>query len=102
MPRSGGGSTPGAIPATGYLDQRMVAAQAEWRRPLFWRFDMQLFAGAATVARDWDGLSVRHLHPTFGAGLSLPIPQVSSVPVRGDLALGDESVHADLSIGFAF
>lgn len=85
-----------------YLDRRMAAVQAEWRRPLAWRLGMQVFAGVALVTPSWPAARIDTLRPTLGAGLSVRIPAVSDVPIRGDLAMGDGDLHAALSIGFAF
>ena len=85
-----------------YLDRRMAAAQAEWRRPFFWRFDMSVFAGTALVGPTWSKFQWKHHRPTVGAGLYVRIPEVSSITIRGDLAMGDESLHANLSIGHSF
>jgi hypothetical protein len=85
-----------------YLDRRMAAAQAEWRRPFFWRFDMSVFAGTALVGPTLSKFQWKHHRPTFGAGLYVRIPEVSSITIRGDLAMGDESLHANLSIGHSF
>lgn len=85
-----------------YLDRRMFAAQVEWRRPLWWRFGLQVFTGTALVADDIRKMQLKHQHPTFGVGLSLQVPEVSSVAIRGELAVGDESLHGTLAIGHAF
>jgi len=85
-----------------YLDRRMGAVQAEWRRPFFWRFDLSVFGGVALVGPIWSKFEWKHRRPTVGAGLYVRIPEVSSITIRGDLAIGDESVHGNLSIGHAF
>lgn len=85
-----------------YLDQKMTAIQGEWRRHLYRRVGLQIFAGTALVAPSWRRARIRNQHPTIGAGLSVVIPQVSSLAIRGDLAFGDESVHARLDLGLAF
>ena len=36
------------------------------------------------------------------AGVSLLIPRLSSIAIRGDLATGDESFHGGFEFGFAF
>jgi len=85
-----------------YLEKRMAALQVEWRRPLFWRLHMQLFTGTAVVTARWKKMQLKDQRPTFGAGLSVQVPEVSSVALRGDLATGGGSVHGTLSIGYAF
>jgi outer membrane protein assembly factor BamA len=85
-----------------YLDQRLLAAQVEWRRHLYRRVGLQVFGGSALVSPSWGKLQVRYHRPTIGAGLSVVIPQVSNTAIRGDLAFGDESVHARLALGLAF
>jgi hypothetical protein len=85
-----------------YLDHRMGAVQVEWRRPFFWRFDMSLFAGTAIVGPTLSEFQWKYQRPTVGAGLYVRIPEVSNITIRGDLALGDESVHGNLAIGHAF
>lgn len=85
-----------------YVDQKMMAVQVEWRRHLHRRLGLQVFTGSALVTPEWAKMQLRHHRPTFGAGLSLVIPQVSSIAIRGDLAVGDESLHGRIAIGLAF
>jgi hypothetical protein len=85
-----------------YLDQRLLAGQIEWRRHLYRRLGLQVFGGSALVAPSWGKLQVRYHRPTIGAGLSIVIPQVSNTAIRGDLALGDESIHGRFALGLAF
>jgi hypothetical protein len=86
-----------------YLDQKLAAIQCEWRRHVYRQLGLQLFAGTAVVSPAWSKVQIRYQHPTVGAGVSLVIPQVSSLAIRGELAMGDDrDVHARLDLGLAF
>ena len=54
-----------------YLERRMAAFQAEWRRPIVGRLDGVLFGGLANVARRYNFFKFSNMRPTLGGGLRL-------------------------------
>jgi len=86
-----------------YRDNTMVAAQLEWRFPLAGKLKGVFFGGAATVADRLESLESRFLRPTIGAGLRLAVGSgEESIPIRGDVAVGQDSVEWYLGVGDAF
>lgn len=85
-----------------YLERRMAAFQAEWRRPLWKRADVVGFAGLANVARRYDTFKLSNMRPTLGGGLRLYPAERRDRMVRADLAFGEESIRMYLSFGHAF
>ncbi|QRO00054.1 BamA/TamA family outer membrane protein [Archangium violaceum] len=90
----------------GYLEGRFrerqhLAAQVEYRAPLFWRLGAVAFASAATVARSLGGPETWELKPAGGVGLRLaPLADVP-VNIRLDVAYGTE-LGFYLNVGEAF
>ncbi|XXF78745.1 BamA/TamA family outer membrane protein [Myxococcaceae bacterium GXIMD 01537] len=84
-----------------YRERQHLAAQAEYRAPLFWRFGGVAFASVATVARDVDALDAAPLRPAGGVGLRFaPLDDVP-VNLRLDVAYGSEASFY-LNVGEAF
>ncbi|QJR34105.1 BamA/TamA family outer membrane protein [Gemmatimonas groenlandica] len=82
-----------------YRDQRMAAAQVEYRTPLVHRLGLVAFAGAGTVASKWDALTDARLLPTYGGGVRVQIDPQQRTAVRLDYGLGRDS-SSGLYIGF--
>jgi hypothetical protein len=84
-----------------YRDRQYLAAQAEYRAPLVWRFGAVLFVAAGTVAPALDQLELDRLKVAAGTGLRwAPLADVP-VNVRLDLAYG-EDLNFYFGIGEAF
>jgi Omp85 superfamily domain len=82
-----------------YRDQRLAAAQIEYRTPLVHRVGLVAFAGAGTVAREWDALTDARLLPTYGGGVRVQIDPQQRTAVRVDFGVGRDSSNG-LYIGF--
>lgn len=84
-----------------YRDRSMVAAQAEYRRHLFGRFGMVLFAGIGGVGSEFDDI-VDELLPAAGVGLRYEASRKYGVNVGVDYAVGKDSSAVYFRIGEAF
>ena len=85
-----------------FLERRMAAVQAEWRRPLIGRLDGVAFGGLANVAPAYNDFKLGTMRPTVGVGLRLHATEDRDLLIRADLAVGEESIEGDLSFGHAF
>jgi len=85
-----------------YVDRLLMAFQAEYRRPLSWRLGLSAFAGLANVTEEYHHFELEHMRPTIGGGLLLRTGRQSNVVIRSELAAGENSLRAHLSIGHAF
>lgn len=82
-----------------YRDQRLAAAQVEYRTPLVHRIGLVAFAGAGTVASAWTALTDARLLPTYGGGARVQLDPQQRTAVRVDFGVGRES-STGLYIGF--
>ncbi|WP_411280404.1 BamA/TamA family outer membrane protein [Gemmatimonas sp.] len=82
-----------------YRDQRLAAAQVEYRSPIAHRVGLVAFAGAGAIGRAWDTLSEARLLPTYGGGIRVLIDPRQRTAVRVDYGLGRDSSRG-LYIGF--
>ncbi|WP_310569284.1 BamA/TamA family outer membrane protein [Gemmatimonas sp.] len=82
-----------------YRDQRLAAAQVEYRTPFAHRVGLVAFAGAGMVASEWDALTDARLLPTYGGGVRLQIDPQQRTAVRVDFGVGRDS-SSGLYIGF--
>jgi len=82
-----------------YRDQRLAAAQVEYRSPLVRRVGLVAFAGAGTIGRAWATLSDARLLPTYGGGIRVQIDPRQRTAVRVDYGLGRDR-SSGLYIGF--
>jgi len=86
-----------------YIDRHMIAAQAEYRLPVYWRIGATLFAGIGDVARtvgDFDPSDPKY---AGGFGIRFALNKKDGVNLRFDFALsGDQDFAFYLSLGEAF
>jgi len=85
-----------------YRDDRMVAAQAEWRSEIWWRFGAVVFAGVGEVAPEFGKISWKALLPGGGAGLRVTLAKRNHVNLRVDYAWGKKSSALYMSVAEAF
>ncbi|MCR5877188.1 BamA/TamA family outer membrane protein [Phenylobacterium sp. J367] len=85
-----------------YRDQAMFAVQAEYRRPLFWRFGGTVFAGVGEVGPGFGDMNADNLLPAAGVGLRFKASEEYGVNIRLDYAWGKDSEAFYVSIGEAF
>lgn len=85
-----------------YRDHFMNYVQVEYRRKLFWRIGMTVFAGTGYVDPKINVMPAK-LHSAMGIGGRLEIVRNSRVNIRGDITVnedGDFKIYA--TIGEAF
>ena len=80
----------------------MVAAQAEWRAELWWRFGATAFVGGGTTAPTFGTLALNDTLPSVGAGLRFTVAQRNHVNLRTDYAWGKNSSALYVSVTEAF
>ena len=85
-----------------YRDHRMLAAQFEYRRELFWRLGAVAFAGTGAVSKTFSDLRGSNWVPGGGAGLRFTLAQKNHINLRADYAWGDNSHAFYVGIGEAF
>ena len=74
-----------------YRDNDLIAGQAEYRLPLFWRISAVLFAAAGDVSDRLHNWSLRKLKWAAGGGLRLMLNQDEKLNLRIDAAAGMET-----------
>ena len=85
-----------------YRDKNLLAAQAEYRLPIWWRIGAAAFAGLGDVAPELDEFSVSTLKPSYGLGLRFMVNESEKVNIRFDYAWGTETSGFYLEITEAF
>ncbi|MEM6738162.1 MAG: BamA/TamA family outer membrane protein [Bacteroidota bacterium] len=86
-----------------YRDRQMVYAQAEYRRPLFWRFGMTLFAGIGDVANELGDLQLSDFKYVGGIGGRFAAIPEDKLNLRIDLGVargGQVAFYAGISEAF--
>ncbi|WP_425392232.1 BamA/TamA family outer membrane protein [Ekhidna sp.] len=78
----------GIANASLYRDRQMMYTQVEYRRPLFWRFGMTVFAGLGDVAQTVDDFAFSELKYIVGVGGRLAIIPERQLNARLDIGLG--------------
>ncbi len=85
-----------------YRDRNMVAAQAEYRMPLFWRLSVSGFGGYGDVAHDITDFRIKDLKYSVGFGIRFMIDRKTQSNIRLDIAVGKNSAYPTIAIGEAF
>lgn len=87
-----------------FRDKDLVAFQAEYRAPVWWKLGAVAFASAGQVAPELSGLRVDAFHPAAGFGFRFLIQEEEGVQIRADFAWGFdvESSGFYINIGEAF
>ena len=85
-----------------YRDETLVALEAEYRYPLFWRFGGVLFAGAGQVADDPVDLPSEPLRWAVGGGLRFSLADRERLNLRFDLGFAPTSWGAYFTAREAF
>ena len=68
-----------------FRDKNLLALQAEYRLPLFWRFGLAAFAGAGKVADAFAELNSGGIKYSYGAGLRYLFSKREKIQVRLDV-----------------
>jgi surface antigen Omp85-like protein len=85
-----------------YRDRAMLAAQAEWRSELWWRFGATAFFGEGLVAPDFGSFTADGLLPGGGVGLRFTVATQNHVNLRVDYAWGKNSSALYMGVAEAF
>ena len=85
-----------------YRDDHMLAVQAEYRLPIWWRIGGALFGGAAQVADDLGALDLADPKLAGGAGLRFVLSRGSRLNARLDVGIAQGQTGAYLTFGEAF
>jgi hypothetical protein len=101
LPKLGGDSLMRGYYAGRYRDNVMAAVQAEYRLPVFWRFDAVLFGGLGQVAPSLAALRAGALRTSVGAGLRLRV-SAEGTNLRMDIGWGHGSPGVYFTAGEAF
>ncbi len=102
LPQIGGSKRLRGYPDGKYRDRYLIAAQAEWRFPLFWRFKGVLFGATGTVfGTPGEAL---HWRPEGGAGLRIEFDRKQHLHIRIDYGIGAGADNSGfyLTFGEAF
>lgn len=85
-----------------YRDNTLLAFQAEYRRPLFWRLGVAAFGGVADVAPTPSALSFEAPKWAIGGGLRFAISRKSRLNARLDVGYGEGETATYLTFSEAF
>jgi hypothetical protein len=101
LPKLGGDSLMRGYYAGRYRDKVMVAAQAEYRLPVFWHLDAVFFGGLGQVAPSLAALRAGALRTSVGAGLRLRVSK-EGTNLRMDVGWGHGAPGVYFTAGEAF
>jgi hemolysin activation/secretion protein len=73
-----------------FQDERLLAAQVEYRLELFWRFSVVGFVGVGQVAARFDEFKKSNWLPGAGFGFRILVAKENHVNLRVDFAWGRE------------
>ena len=85
-----------------YRDYALIAAQAEWRTELWWRFGATAFVGGGTTAPTFSALVLNDTLPSVGVGLRFTLAKRNHVNLPVDYAWGKNSSALYVSVAEAF
>jgi outer membrane protein assembly factor BamA len=85
-----------------YRDRNMIAAQVEYRMPLFWRLSASGFGGYGDVAHDITDFRLKELKYSVGFGIRYLLDREKRSIIRLDIAVGKNSAYPSIAIGEAF
>lgn len=85
-----------------FRDKNMVALQAEYRLPLFWRLGVVGFVGFGNVADKWNHFKFGELKHSLGFGFRYFFDRKEKIYVRMDFGFGEDESGFYLSIFEAF
>jgi len=100
-PSLGGGDIVRGFLYGRYIDKNLVAAQIEYRFPVYGILGMTIFAGAGDVEPDIDDLG-NHIRYAAGAGLRMMIDKDEKINIRGDVTYNGNDVYTYVDILEAF
>jgi apolipoprotein N-acyltransferase len=98
----GGGNIMRGFYAGRYRDNDLVAAQAEYRRPIWRNWGIVLFAGVGKVGKSLDDLHVKDMQHSLGFGFRRTISKQQKINLRMDVGYGNGQCNFYINIGEAF
>jgi len=104
MPQLGGDILLRGYFAGRYRDRDLLAFQAEYRMPVWWRFGVVAFGAIGQVQHDLNGFRADRFHPSLGAGLRFTLSPAEELNIRADFGWGFDVNDGGfyLSFGEAF
>lgn len=93
----------GIANASLYRDRQMLYSQVEYRRPLFWRFGMTVFAGVGDVGYNLNDFSISEFKYVAGLGGRFAAIPEKKLNIRGDIGVargGQIAIYIGLSEAF--
>ncbi len=93
----------GIANASLYRERQMMFTQVEYRRPLFWRFGMTIFAGVGDVAFDVDDFTLSEFKYVGGVGGRLALIPERQLNARFDIGIargGQTGIYIGISEAF--
>lgn len=102
MPELGGPNLLRGIYAGRYRDDNLVALEAEYRFPIYWRFRGAVFGGFGEVASGLGDLTLEGVHPAAGAGIRFHLDRAERVNLRLDAGFSPDDFGIYLTVGEAF
>ena len=85
-----------------YRDRNLLALQAEYRLPLFWRVGAAGFVGFGQVAPELAGFGIDRFHLSGGGGFRFLLARDEGLNLRADFAFGENASGFYFSLGEAF
>ena len=85
-----------------YRDRHLMAVQAEYRLPLFWRFGMVGFCSAGEVAPDFRGFQASQIKYAAGLGVRFALQPKKRLKVGVDVAFAEGGMEYYLAASEAF
>jgi outer membrane protein assembly factor BamA len=86
-----------------FRDKDLVAAQAEYRMPLFWRIGSAVFVSGGYVAGHLTDLQIMNLHLSYGGGIRYTIDRKQKINLRLDYGItnnGENGLYVLISEAF--
>ena len=85
-----------------YRDTEYLAIQLEYRQYFWWKFGFAVFMGSGDVAPSITAFQLRHLKPTYGAGLRFLFNEEQKINLRVDFGFGKDTSGIYFSMEEAF
>lgn len=85
-----------------FRDQHLIAAQVEYRMPLFWKFGIAGFVGYGNVLNRLSDFNFTDLKPSFGGGLRIKVDDKERLNLRLDMGFGQNTSGFYISLSEAF
>lgn len=93
LPELGSQNMMRGFPAGRYRDNIYLAAQTEWRVPIYWRIGAVLFASAGKVQHSFDEYLFSGVHYSGGAGLRFTLSEKKKINFRFDFGYSSDKSY---------